>query len=377
LQAALGSALSATKGWSAAEVSETFSRARALAQQIDRPEYLVPLITGQYIFHFVRAEHQLASPLAEQLEKVGQARNDTAAQLLGCSFTGMSRFVIGELIAARRALERSLAFADPAHRTLETLAFDPYAVALTWLALTLAYLGYVDQARLRMNEAVSEARRLGHAHTLAHVLLFACWLDWITGMPMEHVDEVLALTTERGFPHYVGWALAYRGRSSIALGQAQEGLALLKEALEILRATGNGVSMPMLFTWLAEAHAGLGQAAEEQRYFDEIAQVIEITEERVSEAELLHRVRGDLLNFKGDRAGAEQAYREAIAVAERQSAKLLQLRAASSLARLWRDQGKIADAQALLAPICGWFTEGFGAPPLIEARALLSQLEAT
>lgn len=121
---------------------------------------------------------------------------------------------------------------------------------------------------------------------------------------------------------------------------------------------------------------GSGQAAEEQRYFDEMAQIIETTEERVSEAELLFRVRGDLLKARGDRAGAERAYHQALAIAERQSAKLLQLRAATSLARLWREHGKIADAQALLAPIYSWFTEGFDGPVLIEARALLSQLDA-
>ena len=106
----------------------------------------------------------------------------------------------------------------------------------------------------------------------------------------------------------------------------------------------------MLLMWLAEAHAMLGQPVEGLNCLAEAAQIIETTEERVDEAEL-HRVRGDLLNATGDRSAAERNYRQALAVAERQSAKLLQLRASTSLARLWRDQGKIADAQALLAPV--------------------------
>ena len=118
----------------------------------------------------MRAEHRLALPLGEQLEKIGEARNDAAAQLLGRLMHGAARFFLGEFVAARALLERCLGLADPAHRTIGGLAFDPYAAMLTYLALTLAYLGYIDQARSRMDEALSEARRLRHVHTLAHVL---------------------------------------------------------------------------------------------------------------------------------------------------------------------------------------------------------------
>ena len=187
LQIALGSALTATKGWSAADVDETLARARALAEQLDRPEYLVPLIVGQWAFHFVRAEHRLALALGEQLEQIGEARNDAAAQLLGRFTHGATRFYLGEFVAARALLERCMGLADPAHRTVGGLSVDPYAVMLAYLALTLAYLGYIDQARSRMDEALSEARRLGHAHTLAHVLVYANWIDWLTCSPMVHI----------------------------------------------------------------------------------------------------------------------------------------------------------------------------------------------
>jgi predicted ATPase len=131
--------------------------------------------------------------------------------------------------------------------------------------------------------------------------------------------------------------------------------------------------MPMLLAWLAEAHARLGQRAEKQNCLAEAARLVETTEERINEAELL-RVPGDLLNTAGDRSAAEQHYRQAIAIAEGQGTKLLQLRASTSLARLWRDQGKRTEAHDLLAPIYGWFTEGFDAPVLKEAKALLDEL---
>ena len=132
--------------------------------------------------------------------------------------------------------------------------------------------------------------------------------------------------------------------------------------------------LPMLLTWLSEVHAILGRFLEAQKYLAETAQFVETTEERAYEAELLHRVPGDLLNAAGDLSAAERHYHQAIAVAERQSAKLLQLRASVSLARLWRDQGNRAEARDLLDPIYSWFNEGFDAPDLKEAKALLDEL---
>ena len=374
LQSALGSALSATSGWSASEVAETLSRAYELARQLDRPECLVPLIMGQYWFHLVRAEHRLALPLSEQLEKIGESRNDAATQLLGRYLQGVTRFFLGEFVAARATLERSMGLADPVNRAVGGMSVDPYATMLGYVAMTLAYLGYVDQAWARMDEALSEARRLRHVHTLVHVLHFANWMGWLTRLPMMHLEELLALTTKHGFPFYLGFAQAYRGRSLIGLGEAQEGLALVTQGLADLRVIGCITSVPMFLTWLAEAHAVLGQPAEERNCLAEAARIVVTTDERFLEAELLHRVLGDLLDAAADRSGAERHYRQAIIVAERQSAKLLQLRASTSLARLWRDQGKRAEARDLLGPIYNWFTEGFDAPDLKDAKALLEQL---
>jgi tetratricopeptide (TPR) repeat protein len=257
------------------------------------------------------------------------------------------------------------------------LSFDPYSTMLSYLALTLVQLGYVDQARSRMDEALSEARRLRHAHTLANVLSAANRFEWLTRSPMVHIEELLALSSMHGFPFYVSWAQTYHGRSLFARGQVHEGLALLTQALERVRATEGVVNTPMLFTWLAEAHAVLGRHAEARNCLAEAARIVETSQERFAEAELLYRIPGDLLNAAAaaaDRSAAEWHYRQAIAVAERQSARLLQLRASSGLARLWRDQGKRAKARDLLRPIYNWFTEGFDAPDLKEGKALLDEL---
>jgi tetratricopeptide (TPR) repeat protein len=144
--------------------------------------------------------------------------------------------------------------------------------------------------------------------------------------------------------------------------------------LALLLASGGTVNTPMPLTWLAEAYALLGQVAEQRTCLARAAQIVETADERLSESELRYRVPGDLLKAAGDQSGAEQHYRQAISIAQRQSAKLFQLRASTSLAKLWRDQGKHAEARDLLSPIYNWFTEGFDAPDLKDAKALLDEL---
>jgi len=175
------------------------------------------------------------------------------------------------------------------------------------------------------------------------------------------------------FSYLLAWGNANRGSSLTALGQAPEGLTFITEGLSTLRATGAVLLMPWILTKLAETHRQLGRPGEGLNRLAEAAQIIEATDEQREEAEL-HRVRGDLLNATGDQAAAEQSYHQSLAVAQRQSAKLFELRAATSLARLWRDQGKRIEARALLAPVYGWFTEGLDTPVLQDAKALLDQL---
>ena len=167
--------------------------------------------------------------------------------------------------------------------------------------------------------------------------------------------------------------MIYHGWSLTALGQAEEGVASLTQGLAATRATGAVQGTPVILTSLAQAYAKLGRLPESQTCLAEAGQIIEATDERWSEAEL-HRVRGDVLNIAGDRAGAEQSYHLAFAVAQRQSAKIFELRAATSLARIWHDQGNRTAARELLTPVYRWFTEGFDSPVLKEAKALLDRL---
>ena len=148
---------------------------------------------------------------------------------------------------------------------------------------------------------------------------------------------------------------------------------MITKGLSMYRATGAVLQTPWILTGLAEAHARLGQPIEGLNCLAEAAQIVECTDQRFEEADV-YRLRGDLLSATGDQAAAEQSYHQAVAVAQRQSAKLFELRAATGLARLWRDQGKRTEAHDLLAPVFNWFTEGLDTPVLKEAKALLDEL---
>ncbi|OKO82621.1 hypothetical protein AC629_23640 [Bradyrhizobium sp. NAS80.1] len=378
LQIALGRALMAARGYSAPAVADTLVRARALAERFDQPDRLAPLLYSQWGFHSVRAEHELAVSLAEQMEKLGETRKDQATLLLGHYIHGASCHYRGEFVTARGLLELCEGLRDPAARaTCAAIAVaDPRAASQGHLAVTLALLGDIDQGRARANEALSEARLLDHPFTVAFVLSKVCAVEAAAGLPhdaLRHAEELVALSNEHGFPLWLGLGLLQHGRSLTAVGQAQDGLALLAKGLSVLRGAGAVVHTPRALCFLAEAHAKVGHLQEGQQCLVEAAELIEATQERSSEAEL-HRLRGDMLNARGDQTAAEQNYHRALAVAERQSAKTLGLRAATNLARLWRDQGKCMEAHNLLVLRYRAFTEGFRTPVLRDVKALLDQL---
>jgi class 3 adenylate cyclase/tetratricopeptide (TPR) repeat protein len=378
LRLSLRPALFATKGFSAPDVGETIARARTLAEQLDRSDDVVPLLHAQWAFHLNRAEYGLALSLAEELETIGKAHDDVAALFLARSKKGVIHLCRGELVAARDLIEQSRGVVDPAHRAALTAltGTDQYALIPAYLAIILTYLGYLDQARDRMNEALYEARRLEHTHTLAQVLDFACGVECNTGSPdkaRRYATEATEVSDRDGFPYWSARGTVFHGRLLTVVGQPREGLTLLLKGLAMVRTTGAVMRTPEALGYLAEAYTQLWQPAEGLNCLAEAMQIVEATKQWIHEADL-HRLRGDLLNATGDLSAAEQSYHQALAVAQRQSAKLLELRAATSLCRLWRDQGRGTEARDLLAPIYGWFTEGFDTPVLQDAKSLRDEL---
>ena len=380
LQAALVPAVIAAKGYTAPEVGETIARARSLAEKLDRTDYLIGLLYGEWVSSLVRGELKLTLSLAKSLEQIGDARNDRAAQLLGRHWLqGVTHYFLGDFVTARALLDDCEGLQNSAHRAVYATmtANDPYASTLAYLGMTLTVLGYIDQGRRRINEAVSEARLLRSQHSLAEVLTFAGWTERHCGSSrtvQQHAEEVVALSSEHGLPFWLELGTVLLGWSSAALGDARHGLDLIKKGMSLFAAT-DGAKLPYAsaLTDLAECYGALGHAADGLSCLDEAAQIIDTMGHRVWEVDMF-RVRGDLLSATGDRAAAEESYHRALAVARSQTAKTLELRAATSLARLWRDQGKRTEARDALAPVYGWFTEGFDTPVLQEAKALLNEL---
>jgi predicted ATPase len=295
--------------------------------------------------------------------------------VLGWIAGGFTCWFLGKFSTGRAHFEKSLARYDPAERA-SYAELPPHLNVSAVGSLVLTCLGDLDQALRRRDAALEEARRLPHAPALALALTPAWLTGWLVrlepGSLLRVADELLALTTEHGLEHFRMWALIQRGWSLAGLGRADEGIPLVAAGLRDL---GYISFRPSVLTLLADACRMAGQWRAALAHLAEARELAEETEARWFQAETL-RLTGDVLLATGDAAAAEASYREGIAIAQRQSAKLWELRAAISLARLWRDQGKSAEARELLAPVCDWFTEGFDTPVLQEAKGLLQELAA-
>jgi len=189
----------------------------------------------------------------------------------------------------------------------------------------------------------------------------------------EWADQLLTVTTEQGLPHWGSQGTIFRGWVKVRNGDIAEGISLLRSGSAAYRATGAEVWMPYHLARLAEACEIALQIEETSALLDEALQLAERTGERWFAAEL-NRHKGQLLLRQGHSKAAEQLYRKALSIAQEQEAKLWELRAAVSLARLWEEQGRRAEACDLLAPVCDWFTEGFDTADLKEAKGLLDEL---
>jgi tetratricopeptide (TPR) repeat protein len=381
LEAALGQALFASRGWTAPEVSEAYARARELAATLNRPRAHLSALYGQWTYHVNRLDFNRARQLAAEMRRLGEDSGDVAARMLSRQASNYMGLLLGDFTVARDNLEQGLALFDPADRLFyaEVLTYDPLVALLTISAPSLVCLGHLDQAGSRRDAALAEAHRLSHPHALALALAWALLTGWCAGSDPKSLllcaDELLALAAEHGFGYFQTAGLIHRGRCLAALGHADEGIPLLGSCCTDHYERGIIAFRPAGLTRLGDAYRMAGQAQAALEQLAEAHRLGEETQSRFAQAEAL-RLRGEVLLGMGDATEAEADYRQAIATAQRQKAKFWELRAAMSLARLWRDQGKRTEARDLLAPVYAWFTEGFGTPVLREAKALLDELAA-
>jgi predicted ATPase len=378
-RSSLGAVLLAVKGFAAPETGHAYARARELWEQLGSPSQFLRVPHGQSLYHHLRGELDLAQRLDEDLLRLSRQREDSAGLVLGHLSSGRNLLMTGRFAPSRSHLEAVLALYDPtSHLALAHQAgLNPQNDSQAALGIVLFCLGYSDQALARSSAAIDEARRLAHPPSLASNLALGAALLSLVGDNAalgERADQLVAVTTEQGFPFWGAFGTILRGWVKVKNGDVAEGISLLRSGLTAVRATGGAeVWTPYLFALLARAHEIAGQIEESLTLLDDALQIVERTGARWFAAEL-NRHKGRLLLRQGHIEAAEEFYRKALSIAGEQEAKLWELRATVSLARLRRDQGRHAEAHDLLAPVYGWFTEGFGTPDLKEAKALLDEL---
>jgi predicted ATPase len=340
----------------------------------------MPALFGRWIYHIARADLDRGLEAAGEMLRLAEAQNDTSLKLIAWRALANTEFFIGDLGAARGHAEQALASYDPRrHGGLASLySADPYVLCGYFLAHSLLRLGYPEQARSRAQQALGRARELAHAVTVANAMHHDCLFHQLYRDPLAMREQSAALitfATEHGLPFWQALGRIFHGWALAESGRLDAGIAELQNGLDAYRATSGRLYLPYALTLLADLRRRAGARDAGLEALAEAHIVIGKTGVRGFEAHV-HRVEGELLlaGSEPDAAAAERCFRQAMAVARGQGARLSELRAARQLAALWRDQGRRGEAYDLVAPLYTWFSEGFATTDLREAAALLDQL---
>jgi predicted ATPase len=380
LQLAVGPALIAAKGYAALEVEQAYTRMRKLCERLGDPPELFPALFGLFAVYVVRGELRKAREVAEQLLRRGEGAGDSALLLYAHLALGNTSYSMGEFLLAKEHLETAIFHYPKCNRTL-ILRYggaDAGVRYLLWVAWTLWQLGYPDQALKRGNEGLASAQELSHPFSLAAAEYFVGVLRQSrreAHAAQEIAERAIALCAEHGFPVWLAWATSLRGCAMADQERSEEGIEQIQEGLAASRATGAELLRPYHLCLLAEACMGTGRFDDGLNALTEALAAADEHENRAFEAET-YRLKGELL-LKQDASNiteAQSCFERAIEVARKQSAKSLELRATTSLARLFATQGRREKARAMLAEIYGWFIEGFDTADLKDAKALLDEL---
>ena len=381
LNIALAVPLTATRGWASLEVERVYTQARLLCEHAGETPQVFPALRGLHTFYLLRAELETALELGEQCLTLAQRFEEPSLLLEAHQVLGIVFFFAGKLSLAHTHFEQGIGLYHPQQHHAHVFLYgggDPGVSCFSYVAWTLWLLGYPDQALAKWEEAFALAQALSDPFSLDFSLCFAAFLhhsrreDHIV---QERAEAMIALSTDQGFELFLAWGTLLRGMALARQGQQESGLAQMRQGMAAVRSVGQELLRPWCLAQLAEAHGMLGQREEGLAMLAEALDQVNKTGERYYESEL-HRLQGQLLlqQAPDSPTEAETCFQHAIAIAQTQHAKSWELRASTSLAHLWRNQGKRDEARELLASVYAWFTEGFDTPDLIEAKALLDEL---
>ena len=388
LQVALITPLMHVKGYAAAETRAAAEQARLLIEQAEAlgepsedPLLLFSVLYAFWVANQVAFNGDALRDLAAQFLALAEKQRATVPLMVGHRLMGVSLLFTGDIAEGRGHLDQAIALYDPAeHRPLATrFGQDLGVTILAYRSLALWPLGYPEAALRDADDAFRNAREIGQAAALMHALLNASIPNTLCGnraAAAAQAQELVALAEEKGSPFWKAYGMMHQGSVLALTGRASDAIEMLISGIAAHRTTGATIWMPFFLPHLARAHAELGQVEAAWRCIGEAMTAAETTKEKWCEAEI-HRTAGEiaLMSPDPDAAKAQAHFERAIAIARAQKAKSWELRAATSMARLWRDHGKRQQARDLLAPVYGWFTEGFDTPDLKEAKALLDELE--
>jgi class 3 adenylate cyclase/predicted ATPase len=385
-QVALANALMHVKGYAAPETKTSLHQARlyieraeAFGEPLEDPLALFSVLYGFWVANVTSFDGDAARELAMEFLTLAERQGSTAPRVIGHRLMGRTLIDTGNIVEGCRHCDQALALYDPEHRPLAMrFGQDTEVSVLSFRPLGLWLLGYPARAVADTSQAMKRAREIGQVatlmFTLAHTPLpLVLSGDYATAS--HHADEVVALADEKGAPLWKAIGTILQGILMGLTGDPAGAVQRIASGITAFREVGSKLDIPFYLCHLAKAHAELGQLDDAWRCIDEATKAIETTKERWSEAEV-HRTAGEmsLILAERDAAKAEAYFERALSVARAQEAKSWELRAATSLARLWRDQGKRQQARELLAPVYGWFAEGFDTRDLKEAKALLDGL---
>jgi predicted ATPase len=398
LHLALGAPLITLKGYASPEVEYSYSRARKLCQQMGETRYLFPSVLGLCGVRHNQAEFRKARVLAQQLLRLARNGGEPMRLLWAHVFSGTVLYLTGKFALAQKDFVEGIALYDARRHSphASDVVQDPGVHCRCYLAEILWLQGYADQARQLCHQALSLARQLAHSHSKAVALSSAALLhNWLGEQQAARdlAEELITLTHEQGFPQWFAVGTFRQGWTLAKQGWAAEGVKQMRQGLAAFQATDAKQWLPFFFCELAWAYGRVGRPDEGLTLLAEAQAMMENTGERLYEVEL-YRLKGTLtLQTKtGHRqvtnkskpsqdksqatpeAEAEACFWKAIEIAQRQSAKSLELRAVLSLSRLWQQRGKREEARQMLAELYGWFSEGFDTADLQEAKALLAEL---
>jgi predicted ATPase len=389
LQVALINALHHVKGYAAPESKAAVEQARllieraeALGEPPEDPLLLFSVLYGVWAASWVAFDGDVCRDLAAYFLALAEKQGAIGPRMIGHRLMGLCLAVIGDFVESREHFDQAIALYDAAkHRTFATrFGTDARVSVLSSRSWTLWALGYPEKALADWDQALKDAREIGQAATLMHALAITSWTHICCGdyeAANAQADEVIALAEQKGTAFWKALGMLDQGSVLALTGRASHAVQVITTGLSALQATGAATFVPRHLSSLAGAFADLDQFDDARRCISEAIAAVEKTKDKFFQSEV-NRIAGKiaLKSPEADAAKAEEYFERALAVARRQQAKSWELRAAISMAQLWRDQGKVQQARELLAPVYEWFTEGFDTRDLKEAKALLEELAA-